>query len=81
MFSSKRISAGQSELIKGRHTNFFKRLLTRFREHKEYLNTHGNAENSKDNIGLPLDILEGGRDEERESEIKGPCQLSMEGKG
>jgi hypothetical protein len=81
MFSSKRISASQPELIMGVHTNFFKRLLTSFREHQEYLNTHSDAENTKDNIGLPLDILEGGWNEEREGKIKCPCQLSTEDAG
>jgi hypothetical protein len=65
----------------GFHTNFFKRLLTSLREHEEYLNTHGDAENTENNIGLPLDILESGWDEEREGKIKGPYQLSTDGAG
>jgi hypothetical protein len=76
MFSSKRTSAGQPELSNGNHTDFFKRFLTSFREHKENLNAHGDAENTKDNIGLPLDILKGGRDEERESKVKGPWRFN-----
>jgi hypothetical protein len=78
MFSSKRTSAGQPGLSKGSRTNFFKRFLTSFREHKENLNAHGDAENTKDNIGLPLDILKGRRDEERESKVKDPWQVSKE---
>jgi hypothetical protein len=78
IFASKRTSAVQLELSKGSHTDFLKRFLTSFREHKEYLNAHGDAENTKDNIGLPLDILKGGRDEERESKVKGPWQVSEE---
>lgn len=52
--------------------DFLKRLPGRFREAKEDVKPHGNAEDTEDNVGVPSDVDEGGRNEVAKSEVESP---------
>jgi hypothetical protein len=54
--------------------HFLQGLARRLRVHEDRLDHHGDAECAKDHKGLPLDVLEGGWDEEGEGEVEATTQ-------
>lgn len=52
--------------------DLFKSLACRLGEEKERMDCHGDREDSKDEVGFPLDIDKGRRREITKSEVKNP---------
>jgi len=52
--------------------NLFQSLACGFGEHEEDVNEHDNAEDAKEDVGPPLDVDKGRRDEVSQSKIEGP---------
>lgn len=54
------------------YINFFKRPTRRLGIHEEHMEGHHRAEHAEDDVGLPLDVGEGGSDEVGQGEVEDP---------
>ena len=52
--------------------DLFECLASRFGEHEEHMHEHGGAEDAEDDVGLPLDVLEGWWNKVAKSEVESP---------
>lgn len=61
--------------------DIFERLSARLGEAEEDVDGHGCAEDTEDDVHLPLDVDERGRDEVREGEVEDPVGARGDGDG
>lgn len=60
------------ERIRKHILDLLERLARRLGEREEDVHEHGEVEDAEDDVGFPLDVFEGGRDEVAEGEVEGP---------
>ena len=61
--------------------DLLERLARRLREREEDVHQHGQVEDAEDDVRLPLDVDESGRDEVAEGEVEGPVRRRGERDG
>ena len=62
----------RSQRVRKHVLDLLQRLARRLREGEEDVDGHGEAEDTEDEVRLPLDIFKGGRDEVAQGEVEGP---------